>query len=453
MPRALAHLGSDFRAYCGLWHSKFAIWSLALLSIGLSSSVWAQPANDYFTNATVITGVAGTISGSSVGATNIESGDPDACGWHLGNSGTVWYSWTAPTNGAETFIAQSSTMNIVIGIYTGTNITNLVLVGCDHGGNNFVGSTNSTFTFNATTGTVYKVEVAGFFIATGNFNLSWFAATNQSDANDNFANAQVISGPAGSVSGDNKYATHETGEPFNCGIPGGFSVWYVWTNSASGPVTFNTEGSDFDSTLGVYTGTNVANLISVGCNNDVAPPGDVNSSVTFNSTAGTVYYISVDGAGSSQGDVVLNWSTAGASSLTAGSFRFTSGRYIYSESESAPVRNGFMRFIPGRLTVTRTGGTVGRVQVGYNVTSGVYTNIVITSVFGTNITQMGGGTNYYFTNAVETDYFQNNDYGTYDYYIGASQISTAYFLADPPSAITLAPISPLLRLLSSAARA
>ena len=60
-------------------------------------------------------------------------------------------------------------------------------------------------------------------------------------ANDNFANAQVITGPAGNVSGNNLGATTEPGEPPTiAGAPAGASVWYSWTAPATGPVTFNT---------------------------------------------------------------------------------------------------------------------------------------------------------------------------------------------------------------------
>src|SRR5258707_9549071 len=108
-----------------------------------------------------------------------------------------------------------------------------------------------------------------FIVISAGLSLAAFTAWAQ-PANDNFTNAQVLIGPAGSVTGASTNATHETGEPFNCGIPGGFSIWYSWTNATSGQATFNTEGSDFDTTLGVYTGTNVASLTTVGCNADVS---------------------------------------------------------------------------------------------------------------------------------------------------------------------------------------
>src|SRR2546428_13201624 len=64
--------------------------------------------------------------------------------------------------------------------------------------------------------------------------------------NDNFANAQLLFGPGGFISGNSTGATEEPGEAFIVGIPAGASVWYKWTAPASGPVTFATAGSEFD---------------------------------------------------------------------------------------------------------------------------------------------------------------------------------------------------------------
>jgi kumamolisin len=124
--------------------------------------------------------------------------------------------------------------------------------------------------------------------------------------NDNFANATQISGPSGTISGDNSGATREPGEPEITGNPGGSSIWYVWTASFTGPITFTTFGSSFNTLLGVYTGTNVAALTLVTSDDDYG--NTPASSVTFSATAGVQYYIAVDGYNGATGSVVLNWS-------------------------------------------------------------------------------------------------------------------------------------------------
>lgn len=155
-------------------------------------------------------------------------------------------------------------------------------------------------------------------------------------ANDNFASAFVInlSGGSTSVTGFNTNATKESGEPNHAGNSGGRSVWWKWTAPSSGNVTVTTQGSVFDTTLGIYTGANVAALSSVATNStlDDVQPGVVQYSLgTFNAVGGTTYYIAVDGFngadghGADSGAITLNISfvafgvTSTTSTSTVGS--------------------------------------------------------------------------------------------------------------------------------------
>jgi hypothetical protein len=135
--------------------------------------------------------------------------------------------------------------------------------------------------------------------------------------NDNFANAQVIGGCSGSVTGTNFLATKEAGEPTQLQASSGSmrSVWYQWQAPSSASVTIDTEGSDFDTILSVYTGSSVGSLslVTNGTNDDVVPGSDVTSSVTISVTQGTLYSIEVngydnDGTGGDTGNIKLNWS-------------------------------------------------------------------------------------------------------------------------------------------------
>jgi len=126
-------------------------------------------------------------------------------------------------------------------------------------------------------------------------------------ANDNFANAQVISGNSGTVTGSNVGATKEPGEPNHAGNAGGASVWYRWTPSISGSVTIDTIGSNFDTLLAVYTGSAVDSLTLIASNDDIGG-GNLQSRMTFPATAGTTYHIAVDGYGGDTGNITLNWS-------------------------------------------------------------------------------------------------------------------------------------------------
>jgi hypothetical protein len=127
--------------------------------------------------------------------------------------------------------------------------------------------------------------------------------------NDNFANAIALTGAVVSVLGDTRCATKEAGEANHASNSGGRSIWYRWTAPYSGPVTLSLFGSSFDTLLAVYTGTTLASLNStrVAQNDDFQ---GVQSQVTFNAAAGTVYRIAVDGyndgSGAESGTAMLH---------------------------------------------------------------------------------------------------------------------------------------------------
>lgn len=141
---------------------------------------------------------------------------------------------------------------------------------------------------------------------------SGFSASNSgyravaATTNDLFANRTVLVGPVVSTTGSSKNATKETGEPIHGGNSGGKSVWWTWTAPASGTVTIDTAGSNFDTLLSVYTGSSVSALTSVASNDDDWAAGLTTSKVTFAVTAGTVYQIAVDGYGGVYGNIALH---------------------------------------------------------------------------------------------------------------------------------------------------
>jgi len=139
--------------------------------------------------------------------------------------------------------------------------------------------------------------------------------------NDNFSAAQVISGCAGTTTGTNVGATHESGEPNHLldGNGGARSIWYQWTAPSSGSAQVTTAGSTFDTVLGVYTGNTVSSVTALSRNDDVDPGVVLTSSVQFDAVAGVTYRIAVDGfnnsgSGGDVGEVTLNWALACGSS-------------------------------------------------------------------------------------------------------------------------------------------
>jgi hypothetical protein len=138
--------------------------------------------------------------------------------------------------------------------------------------------------------------------------------------NDNFANAQVISGCSGSVNGSNAGATAEPGEPDHGSNGGTRSVWYQWQAPASADVIIDTNGTQFDTVLAVYTGTSVNALGTPVKQNDDQAPGVFTSKVEFVATAGTIYRIAVagfnNGSGGDFGSFTLNWNQSNCNNST-----------------------------------------------------------------------------------------------------------------------------------------
>jgi hypothetical protein len=120
--------------------------------------------------------------------------------------------------------------------------------------------------------------------------------------NDNFGNRIVLSGLPVSTTGSNIGATAEPQEPSQSGPIN--SVWWSWTAPNTETVNINTRGSNFDTYLSVFTGSNLPNLTLIGANDDAG--GSLTSLVSLNATAGTTYQIAVDGYSSATGAIGLN---------------------------------------------------------------------------------------------------------------------------------------------------
>lgn len=120
--------------------------------------------------------------------------------------------------------------------------------------------------------------------------------------NDNFVDRFELTGTATTAFGTNLDATAEAGEPIN--FDGGKSVWWTWTAPSDGTVVFDTFGSDYDTTLAVYTGATVGGLGLIARNDDSG--GGYQSQISMTATAGQTYHIQVDGYAKNSGSISLN---------------------------------------------------------------------------------------------------------------------------------------------------
>ena len=128
-------------------------------------------------------------------------------------------------------------------------------------------------------------------------------------SNDNFSSAVIIAlvNNSAQINGSNFYATKQTGEPAHAGSAGGHSVWWKWTAPGNGSMTISTEGSYFDTVLGVYTGTSVSSTTTVAANDEASSTVGY-SSVSFSVVGGMTYFIAVDGYAGESGFVSLGLS-------------------------------------------------------------------------------------------------------------------------------------------------
>ena len=106
------------------------------------------------------------------------------------------------------------------------------------------------------------------------------------------------------MTGSNIGATGEIGEPNHHDSSNPLaSTWWQWTAPFSGIAEFNTLGSEFDTTLALYSGTALDALTKHASNDDFNGRA---SRVRLAVVAGRTYRIAVDGYAAAQGFITLN---------------------------------------------------------------------------------------------------------------------------------------------------
>jgi hypothetical protein len=122
-------------------------------------------------------------------------------------------------------------------------------------------------------------------------------------ANDLCSGAIVISSNPYSNSQSTTNAS-AIGDPSpSCGTSVGKGVWYAYTAPTNGLLEVDTIGSDFDTVLGLYTGSCGA-LTQRACDDDSGH--NLTSKITVVAAAGTTYYILAGGYGGASGNLALH---------------------------------------------------------------------------------------------------------------------------------------------------
>lgn len=117
----------------------------------------------------------------------------------------------------------------------------------------------------------------------------------QAPANDNIADATNIGTYPYSESVYTVFATPEATDGDCAG--NGATVWYTYTPAADGQFEINTIGSDYDTTLSLYSGV-PGGLSQIGCNDDWY---GLQSRLLVDGLAGETYYIMVGSYASGPG--------------------------------------------------------------------------------------------------------------------------------------------------------
>jgi hypothetical protein len=113
--------------------------------------------SDNFANRGLITGYTNFTRSTNTTFT-VEPGEPR----HDNRNGTHsgWLSWTAPSSGVCTMDTFGSSFDTVIGVYTGTVVSNLFKIASNDDAN--ANTTQSRVVFDAVAGTAYQIAVDGY---------------------------------------------------------------------------------------------------------------------------------------------------------------------------------------------------------------------------------------------------------------------------------------------------
>jgi PKD repeat protein len=235
----------------------------------------AQPVNDDFANAAVITSLPFSDS-VEISAATTEPGEPSSCG---PTNQTIWYSFTPSSDVAVRADTSGSdfTPN-ELGLYqqVGSGFS-LALIGCVFDGNPIQVLIEA--------GNTYYFQVGSFTGgASGNLRLNVQAPP--PPPNDNFADATTFTNVPFSDSFDMAGATNELGEPTpSCSGPAQGTVWYAFTPTASGSYFGGINTTNWIAQVAVYTGSSLGTLSEVHC--------ALGNPLVFLATAGTTYYIQI----------------------------------------------------------------------------------------------------------------------------------------------------------------
>ena len=355
------------------------------------------PANDDFANATVLDPAGGTLSGETTYDSLQEATEPDVFTYSTYIEQSVWYKITPTTTQMYLFTIPLASLvyrgfsgvssgEIQLGIWEESALVDITTANrlqadAIYPDPSWSSQHDGTLFQTLTAGHTYYIKVASAF-GTHNrsvcdFDLEW--ETLPPIANDDFANAQAISGASGSVvSFPTLGCTVEASEPpsyyWNGEPQSEGTVWFDWTCPTTGDYVFkvqtmvdspgSTQGN-FD--LAIWQGSSLGALTKVcrnylGSENTEGRPWAQATAVGFHAISGQHYKIQI-AAWSTQNESKLEWhtNTVTGDSTTAAASMPDGRTNNYGNDDSEPPPN-YATILAGHDSWWFDDGQVGHVK-------------------------------------------------------------------------------------------
>ena len=284
-----AEEGETYRIRLSIHRSDLNSRPSALPELTLGWGPASRPDNDAYALASGIEGASGTVVGSNQGATTepaefMGNSSPTSPSNRHGWAGSVWFRWTAPSTGDVRFSVNRLTL--VVAAFAGDDLSATRMVS---------GIPAREVVFPATEGAEYRIGVAtGSAWWTGSeFKLSWEPGERQSAGNDDFEDAEPVSGNSAARRVAFNAMTVEPGEPVASGVR---TAWWRWQPSEEGRYTWlarrpgGFRSDDAPLQMAVFSGDAVVDLETVAMDERAATH---HLTLAFDAQADTAYHVSL----------------------------------------------------------------------------------------------------------------------------------------------------------------
>jgi hypothetical protein len=222
----------------------------------------------------------------NVNSAGLEPGEPHgSCIFNPQLS--VWYRYTAATDGAITADTAGSNFTTAIAAYTRAGAAYTEVSCAPIVPNRALEAVGAHATIHVTAGETYYIQTIGYIFPGLPNKLRILIDTAHPPSNDSFASPRVVTSLPFSERLNTTDATREVGEPMGRCVYNqpNASVWYRFTAASDSVLIANTRGSSYSTATTAWTDSQFG-LAEVGCTN-------YDPRVAFPVEAGRTYYVQV----------------------------------------------------------------------------------------------------------------------------------------------------------------